>query len=87
MAAIIYLAFNIYSLGLLVYVVCSWINHPTALNLKRRLQQWYEPLLKPIQAVLPPVSIGNNRIDLSPALLFVAIWLLRSMVVPLFILP
>ena len=87
MTTIIYLLFNVYAIGLLVYIVCSWVTHPKATDIKHWLQKWYEPLLKPIQSIVPSVKIGTNSIDLSPALLLLAILLLRSLVVSLFTLP
>jgi len=87
MTTIIYLLFNIYAIGLLVYIVCSWVTHPQATIIEQWLQKWYEPLLKPIRSIVPSVNIGTNSVDLSPALLFLAIILLRPLVVSLFTLP
>ena len=38
MTTIIYLLFNVYAVGLLVYVVCSWVTHPKATDIKHWLQ-------------------------------------------------
>ena len=69
MLSLLSLAFDAYSLVVLVSVICSWIHLPPDHPVVRVTSQLTEPLLAPIRRVLP--SAGG--LDFSPMLL-----LLRS---------
>tara|TARA_B110000503_G_scaffold122370_1_gene186877 strand:- start:180 stop:425 length:246 start_codon:yes stop_codon:yes gene_type:complete len=81
MANLIDLALNLFLLGLIGHLVCPLIAHPQAKNIANWLEQWYEPLLKPVRSKLPPANVGGKSIDLAPILLFFGILLLRSLFV------
>lgn len=87
LAAIIHYAFAIYQLGLVAYIVCSWIDHPTAASIRYQLARWYEPILTPIRSVLPAVRIGYTEVDLSPILLFIGLAVLRNLLLSLLLPP
>jgi YggT family protein len=86
-ARLIYFVFNLYELGLIVYIICTWIAHPGAANIRRRLAGLYEPLLVPIRRVVPMIRLGYSMLDLSPIILFLAVAVLRSLLMGLFMPP
>jgi len=87
LARIVYYAFNIYALGLIAYVVCSWISGPRIATFRTWLHRWYIPFLSPIRRLLKPIRLGEVYLDLSSMILLIAIYLLREVVVSLLILP
>lgn len=68
---------DLYALGLLVYVILSWFDHPTAARIRNGLGRLYLPLLTPLRSALRPVVFGGAAIDLSPLVLLLAIFILR----------
>ncbi len=70
------IALELYQLGLLIYIVCSWIRIPLTLKIELVLARAYEPLLQPIRRRLPMLTAGRNAIDFSPIVLLVCIWIL-----------
>lgn len=86
-ARIIHYAFSLCELGLLAYVLCSWIAHPTAHALRAWLARWYEPLLIPIRRLVPALRFGYSAMDLSPIILFVGLNLVRVALLSLLIPP
>jgi YggT family protein len=84
-ARVIHYAFSIYTLGLLAYVVCSWIVHPAAQALRLRLSRWYEPLLAPIRRVIPPPRFACTAVDLSPIILFIGLSLVKGLLLSLLV--
>lgn len=73
---LLHLAVSAYTLALLVRAVFSWVaphsRHPFVLFLDRIT----EPVLRPIRALIPPVS----GIDLSPIIAIVLLGLLERAV-------
>ena len=86
-AKVIHYTFSIYQLSLLVYIVCSWIAHPSAHNLRLWFAQWYEPLLVPIRRLMPAPRFGYTTIDLSPIILFIILIFAKGLLISLFISP
>ena len=84
---IVCLAFNIYAMGLVAYVVCSWLKHPKAGAARDWLQQWYVPLLSPIRRAVKPVKLGGTLMDFAPLILLAVIVLTRKLVIGLLVLP
>lgn len=84
-AEIFYLAFNAYALGLLAFVITTWIRHPRVEPARVWLSAWYEPVLLAMRRRIRPVRLGQSRVDLTPVLLFLAIVLLRQIVVALLV--
>ncbi|HNR31151.1 MAG TPA: YggT family protein [Candidatus Hydrogenedentes bacterium] len=77
------LACDIYLLGLIVLAVASWVQHPTAYAVCRALNPFYEPFLRPIRERLRAFQAGGMQIDLSPVVLFIAVIVVRELVVGL----
>lgn len=71
------------SLGLLVWIVLSYVvafgripfDHPIR-RIYEVLSRLIEPILRPIRAVVPPVRVGGAALDLSPLILIVALQVL-----------
>ncbi len=84
---LIYTLFNIYALGLVVYSLLSWVRGPGPERARRGLGPFYLPFLEGLRRAIGPVHVGPRMIDLSPALLLVAILLLRDLIVHLLNVP
>jgi uncharacterized protein YggT (Ycf19 family) len=84
---LVYVVFNLLALGLLVYSLSSWVDHPAARAIQERLRKLYGPFLKSIQDKIKPVRIGGSTIDFSAAVLLVIIMLLRGFVATLLVVP
>ena len=75
------------SLGLIVWIVLSYIvtfgrlgwDHPVR-RVYTALSKVIEPVLRPIRSVIPPVRMGGAAIDLSPLILILGLSLLASIV-------
>jgi len=73
------------SLGLIVWIVLSYIvvfgripyDHPIR-KVYDALSRVIEPLLRPIRAVIPPVRMGGAALDLSPLILILGLQILAS---------
>jgi YggT family protein len=71
------------SLGLLVWIVLSYVvvfgrvswDHPVR-KAYDFLSRIIEPVLKPIRAVIPPVRVSGAALDLSPLVLIFGLQLL-----------
>lgn len=86
-AVIFHYAFSLYELGLLAYVICSWIPHPSTFAFRTWLAQWYEPVLTPIRRKIPAPRWGVTAIDLSPIVLYFGLGILKHVVFSLFVWP
>lgn len=76
--------FGIYELGLLIYILTSWILHPLSVRVRYWLAPLYEPLLTPIrQRILTPF-FGRLAIDLSPLVLLIGLAIIRRIVLSIF---
>jgi YggT family protein len=71
------------SLGLLAWIVLSYIvvfgripyDHPIR-RIYDVLSRVIEPMLRPIRAVVPPVRMGGAALDLSPIILILGLQIL-----------
>ena len=81
LARVVYLILNVYALGLIVCTICTWIPHSKSVPLASWLRQWYEPFLEPIRSFIKPIKGGSTSIDFSPAILLIAIMLIRQILV------
>ncbi len=71
------------SLGLLAWIVLSYIvvfgripyDHPIR-RIYEMLSRVIEPMLRPIRAVVPPVRMGGAALDLSPIILILGLQIL-----------
>lgn len=73
----IFILVDLYQLGLLIYIILSWIPAPELLAVRRWLAPLFEPPLSRIRALVKPISVGTGFLDLSPLLLFVGILVLK----------
>ena len=87
LAKLIYYVFSIYELGLLLYILCSWIAHPLVYAPRQALARWYEPLLDPIRRWIPAPRLGGASIDFSPLLLLIVLAMVQRFVVALLVPP
>lgn len=70
-------------LGLIVWIVLSYIvvfgrvsfDHPIR-KAYEFLNRMVEPMLAPIRRVVPPLRLGGSSLDLSPLILIIGIQLL-----------
>jgi YggT family protein len=73
----------IYSLVVLARIVLSFFDvpsdHPVG-RVRHVLSLAVDPVLRPIRALLPPVRLGSVGLDLSPLILFAAIFLLQRII-------
>lgn len=73
------------SIGLIVWIVLSYIvmfgrvsfDHPVR-KLYEFLNRLVEPMLAPIRRVVPPVRMGGSSLDLSPLILIIGIQILAN---------
>ena len=73
------LLINIFLVSILVQVILSWISPSTYSPVSTLLYSLTNPILKPIQRVIPPLS----GIDLSPLFAMIGLQVLRMLVMPL----
>jgi len=84
--AFIRLIINWFVLGMLLWIVLSYIvtfgrlgwDHPVR-KIYDALSKVIEPILRPIRAVMPPVRFGGAALDLSPLVLILGLSLLASL--------
>ncbi|HEU5119088.1 MAG TPA: YggT family protein [Isosphaeraceae bacterium] len=70
-----------YNVGVLVYVVSTWIRARWASRVERALKPFYEPPLRYLRSWVKPVRWGKMRMDLSPIALILVVVLVRWVVV------
>jgi len=72
------LFFSIFFFSIIVQALLSWINPGSYNPVTQLLYQINEPLLKPVQRMLPTIS----GIDLSPMVLLLGLQLLKMLLIP-----
>jgi len=80
------LIINWFVLGMLLWIVLSYIvsfgrlgwEHPVR-KIYDALSKVIEPILRPIRNVIPPVRIGGAALDLSPLILILGLSFLASL--------
>jgi YggT family protein len=89
-ASVVGLVLVLFQLVLLARVVVDWIGvlspggGGSGLHHARRITHGItEPVIAPVRRVLKPVRFGSVGIDLAFVVVFVAVLLLRTIVVPL----
>ncbi|MCB1246452.1 MAG: YggT family protein [Acidimicrobiia bacterium] len=78
--SVVYGIARLLTLGLLVWIVLSYIvmfgrlafDHPIR-RIYEAIDGVVEPVLRPIRAVVPPLRVGAGALDLSPVVLIVLI--------------
>ena len=81
------LIINWFVLGMLLWIVLSYIvtfgrltwDHPVR-KVYTALSKVIEPVLRPIRSVVPPVRVGGSALDLSPLILILGLSLLASVI-------
>lgn len=84
LAQVLFIALDLYSWVVIIYVVMSWLTAFNVINTRNRfvavvqdaLGRIVEPVLSRIRAVLP--NFGG--VDLSPIALFLIIYFIRSLI-------
>ena len=82
-ARLIHFVFNLYALGLLIYVVLGWIQNPSTEGARRWLEKFYLPFLTPLRQTIKPTNLGGNWVDLTPLVLLLLIWVARYILISL----
>ncbi len=86
MAEIIHLLANTYAIGLIVYGISSFFNGSTSNKIKTVLTKYYEPVLQKIRSQI--IQLGwAPQVDLAHLVLFLLIWLCKSVLVSFFLMP
>jgi YggT family protein len=74
------IAIEIYLLVVLVRIIMSWFPPTPGTTYQTIYDVFYnvtEPVLAPIRAALPPISMGMARLDLSPIVVFILGYILQ----------
>lgn len=77
-AGLIDLAFRVFTLGLFVRIVFSWIRPSSLHGLVVLLDKVYEPVLQPMRRLIKPLRVNGNppvSLDLYPLVLLLCLWL------------
>lgn len=80
MIGIVHLIFTVYTWGLIIYVILSWIQNPQAMQARQWLGRFYDPLLEPIRNLLGSFGAGGVQIDFSPFILLILLFVLERLV-------
>ncbi len=81
LVGIVNLVLGLVAVGLLVYVIATWITHPVAEKVKKWLGPLYLPFLQPLRSRLRPARVGKLEVDVAPWVLLAAILVFRFLVV------
>lgn len=76
-AELIALLLNVYMISILIQIILSWVGPNSYNPLTAILYALNEPVMRPARRILPPIS----GIDLSPILVFLAIGLMKILIV------
>lgn len=71
---VVSLLLTIFTWGLLIYILSSWIPGLRESSFGEILGKVYEPVLEPIRNLIPPLG---GMLDLSPIILFIVLRLFR----------
>ena len=76
---LVVLAFNVFIFAIVIQVIISWVNPGTYNPVNALLHSITQPVLAPIQRLIPPIS----GIDLSPLVALIGLQVLKMLVLPL----
>lgn len=76
--------FSVYELGLLIYILASWVHHPVSARIRMHLAPFYEPLLIRVRRWIIAPCFGRLTIDLSPIALLISLSLIRHITFAIF---
>jgi len=77
---IINLVFGVYEFLILIRVLLSWVNVSPYHPLVRILYALTDPVLKPLQRVIPPIG---GALDISPAVALIVLYIVQRILVGL----
>jgi len=77
---IINLVFGVYEFLVFIRVLLSWVNINPNHPLVRILYSLTDPLLKPIQRLIPPIG---GTIDISPAVALILLYIVQRVLIGL----
>jgi len=76
---LVLLLINVYFFAIIIQVILSWVNPGGYNPVNALLYSLTNPILRPIQRVIPPVS----GIDLSPLFAIIGLQVVRMLIMPL----
>ena len=79
---IINLVFGVYEFLILIRVLLSWVNISPFHPLVRILYSLTDPLLKPLQRIIPPIG---GTLDISPAVALILLYIVQRVLITLLI--
>jgi len=79
---IINLVFGVYEFLILIRVLLSWVNVSPLHPLVRILYSLTDPLLKPLQRIIPPIG---GTLDISPAVALILLYIVQRVLISLLI--
>lgn len=85
--ALISFVLQLFVLAMFVWIVLSFIvafgrlpyDHPIR-QIYDTLSKLFEPILRPIRAVVPPVRMGGAALDLSPLILLIGLQVILAII-------
>ncbi len=77
---IINLVFGVYEFLILIRVLLSWVNVSRYHPLVRILYTLTDPLLRPLQRIIPPIG---GALDISPAVALIVLYIVQRILVGL----
>lgn len=77
-ASLVDLVLKLFTLGLFIRMVLSWVRIGGLYRFERFLDQFYAPFLSPLRRLIRPLPMGGSppvALDLAPLVLLLLIWL------------
>jgi len=82
LAAIINVVFSIYEFLILIRVLLSWVNVSPFHPLVRILYRLTDPVLKPLQRIIPPIG---GTLDVSPVVALILLYIAQRVLISLLV--
>jgi uncharacterized protein YggT (Ycf19 family) len=60
-ARLVHIVMAVYGIGLICYIVLTWLNRPDLTRLQRSLKPLYEPILSRLRHDIPSVTLGQTK--------------------------
>jgi uncharacterized protein YggT (Ycf19 family) len=74
---IVEVVLKLFSLGLFVRVMLSWVKLPMTQKVEKYLDRFYFPFLTPVRKAIKPIQLNTTppfQVDLSPIVVLLVIW-------------
>jgi uncharacterized protein YggT (Ycf19 family) len=81
MVRLVDMVVSLYALGLIAYLLFSWLKNTQTDKVRIWLGRFYEPVLVKMRASVKPVRMGAIMLDLTFAIFLVGLMVLKGMVV------